>query len=391
MKDSTLYQPSNSTLSFSTNAVRGAQGGDPHSGAISHPIYQTATFEHFSVEDRSGYNYARCINPTREELERTLCLLEEGCRGFAVTSGMAAICLATSLLQSGDHIIFSDDIYGGTFRCVDETLAPNQITYDSIDLGDLDLLRATITPSTRMIIIETPTNPMMKVADIAAIAKVAKEHGILTVVDNTFLTPYFQKPIPLGADIVVHSGTKYLAGHNDTLAGAVIVADPKIGELLEIKMYIYGAGLAPMDSWLMLRGMKTLVLRMERHHQNGMKVAHWLRNHPKVTRVYYVGFEDHEGYAITQKQTTGFSGVISFDVGSRAMVDQVLERVNLILFAESLGGVESLITHPASRTHTEISEEKRLALGLTDSLLRLSVGIEDVDDLITDLAQSLED
>lgn len=393
MRNPNFYhnQNSRSSLSFTTQAVRGATGGDAHTGAISHPIYQTATFEHCSITDNSGYNYSRCINPTREELERTMCLLEGGSRAFAVSSGMAAMTLVTSLLTSGDHVILSDDVYGGTYRCVNELLSPNQITFDCVDLANLDLLAATITPSTKMILIETPTNPMMKVSDIQAISALAASHGILTVVDNTFLTPYFQTPLKLGADIVLHSGTKYLAGHNDTLAGIVVVKDEELGDQLEIKMYIFGAGLSPMDSWLTLRGLKTLVLRMNCHNDNALKMAHWLRAHPKVSRVYYVGFEDHDGYAITKRQTTGFSGVISFDVGSTDRVDHILSHLKLIIFAESLGGVETLITHPVSRTHTEISAEKREALGLTDSLLRISVGIECIDDLISDLSQAFGD
>ena len=240
-----------------------------------------------------------------------------------------------------------------------------------------------------MIFIETPTNPMMKVADIEKISKIGHDIGALVAVDNTFLTPYFQRPLTLGADIVIHSGTKYLAGHNDVLAGIVVVRDNKIGEKLEIQMYIYGAGLGPMDSWLMLRGIKTLALRMDKHAENAMKVAKWLRNEPKVEQVYYVGFEDHKDYAVTKKQTTGFGGMISFRVDSMETVNKILANLKLVTFAESLGGVESLITHPVSRTHTEISEDKRNALGITDTLLRLSVGIEDADDIIADLDQAM--
>ena len=317
-------------------------------------------------------------------------ILEEGTRAFAVNSGMAAVTLVFSLLKPGDHIVMSDDIYGGTFREVNEVLTVNGIEYDSIDLSDIDLLNKTIKKNTKMIFIETPTNPMMKVADIEKISKIGHEIGALVVVDNTFLTPYFQKPLTLGADIVIHSGTKYLAGHNDVLAGVVVVKDSKIGEKLEIQMYIYGAGLGPMDSWIMLRGLKTLALRMDKHAENAKKVATWLRNRPKVEQVYYVGFEDHKDYAVTKKQTTGFGGMISFRVDSMETVNKILTNLKLVIFAESLGGVESLITHPVSRTHTEISEEKRNALGITDTLLRLSVGIEDADDIIADLEQAMK-
>ena len=392
MKNFNEYKDANrkENLKFESKVVHGAYGTDPVTGAISFPIYQTATFKHHSVEDKSGYNYARCINPTREELERTMCILEEGNRAFAVNSGMAAVSLVMSLLKPNEHIIISDDVYGGTFRCVNEVLRPNGVEFDSIDLSDIELLKNTIKQNTKMILIETPTNPMMKVADIEKVAKIGHDIGALVVVDNTFLTPYFQKPLTLGADIVLHSGTKYLGGHNDVLSGIVVVKDEEIGQKLEIQMYINGAGLGPMDSWIMLRGIKTLALRMNKHSENAMKVATWLRNHPKVEKVYYVGFEDHKDYEVTKKQTTGFGGMISFQVDSKETVNKILGNIQLITFAESLGGVESLITHPVSRTHTEIEEEKRQALGITDTLLRLSVGIEDADDLIADLEQALK-
>ena len=391
MKDLKDYKNFNrkENLKLASKVVHGGEGVDPATGSISFPIYQTATFKHSAIETRDPYNYSRCINPTREELEKTMCILEEGTRAFAVNSGMAAITLVFSLLKPGDHIVMSDDIYGGTFREVNEVLSVNGVEYDSIDLSNTELLKKTLRPNTKMIFIETPTNPMMKVADIEKIAKIGHEAGAIVVVDNTFLTPYFQKPLTLGADIVIHSGTKYLAGHNDVLAGIVVVKDSKIGEKLEIQMYIYGAGLGPMDSWIMLRGIKTLALRMDRHAQNAMKVANWLRNQPKVEKVYYVGFEDHKDYEVTKKQTTGFGGMISFKVDSKKTVNDILSRLKLIIFAESLGGVESLITHPVSRTHTEILEEVREALGITDTLLRLSVGIEDADDIIADLDQAM--
>ncbi len=377
-------------LKFESKVVHGANGVDPITGAISYPIYQTATFKHHGLEKTDPYNYSRCINPTREELERTMCILEEGERAFAVNSGMAAVSLIMSLLKPQEHIIYSDDVYGGTYRAVNEVLQPLGIDNDSIDLTDLELLKKTIRPNTKMIFIETPTNPMMKVADIEAIAKIGHEHGALVVVDNTFLTPYYQKPLTLGADIVIHSGTKYLGGHNDVIAGIVVVKDEEIGNKLEIQMYINGAGLGPMDSWLLLRGIKTLALRMDKHSDNALKVATFLRNHPKVEKVYYVGFPDHPNYDTTKKQTTGFGGMVSFRVDSIETVNKLLSKVKLVTFAESLGGVESLITHPVSRTHTEIKEEIREALGITDTLLRLSVGIEAPEDIIADLAQSLE-
>lgn len=377
-------------LKLESIVVHGANGVDPVTGSLSYPIYQTATFKHPSIEDRTNYNYARCINPTREELERTMCILEEGVRAFAVTSGMAAECLVFSLLKPGEHVILSDDVYGGTCRVVDEVLNPNGVESNRIDLRDLDLLKRTIKENTKMIFIETPTNPMMRVADIKAICEIAHNIGAIVVVDNTFLTPYFQKPLTLGADIVLHSGTKYLGGHNDVLSGVVVVKDEAIGEKLEIGMYINGAALGPMDSWILLRGIKTLALRMKKHEENAIKVASFLRNNKHIEEVYYVGFEDHPDYETTKKQSTGFGGMISFRVDTMENVNKILNKIKLITFAESLGGVESLITHPISRTHTEVSEEIRNELGITDTLLRLSVGIEDADDIINDLKQALE-
>ena len=377
-------------LKLESIVVHGANGVDPHTGSLSYPIYQTATFKHPSIEDRTNYNYARCINPTREELERTMCILEDGERAFAVTSGMAAECLVFSLLKPGEHVILSDDVYGGTCRVVDEVLNPNGVESNRIDLRDLDLLKRTIKENTKMIFIETPTNPMMRVADIKAICEIAHNIGAIVVVDNTFLTPYFQKPLTLGADIVLHSGTKYLGGHNDVLSGVVVVKDETIGEKLEIGMYINGAALGPMDSWILLRGIKTLALRMKKHEENAIKVANFLRNNKHIEEVYYVGFEDHPDYETTKKQSTGFGGMISFRVDTMENVNKILNKIKLITFAESLGGVESLITHPISRTHTEVSEEVRNELGITDTLLRLSVGIEDAEDIINDLKQALE-
>lgn len=377
-------------LKIESIVVHGANGVDPYTGSLSYPIYQTATFKHPSIEDRTNYNYARCINPTREELERTMCILEEGVRAFAVTSGMAAECLVFSLLKPGEHVILSDDVYGGTCRVVDEVLNPNGVESNRIDLRDLDLLKRTIKENTKMIFIETPTNPMMRVADIKAICEIAHNIGAIVVVDNTFLTPYFQKPLTLGADIVLHSGTKYLGGHNDVLSGVVVVKDESIGEKLEIGMYINGAALGPMDSWILLRGIKTLALRMKKHEENAIKVASFLRNNKHIEEVYYVGFEDHPDYETTKKQSTGFGGMISFRVDTMENVNKILNKIKLITFAESLGGVESLITHPISRTHTEVSEEVRSELGITDTLLRLSVGIEDAEDIINDLKQALE-
>ncbi len=373
-----------------TKVVRGALGHDPVTGAISFPIFQSATYRHIGIKENTNFNYSRIINPTREEFERTMAILDHGYRAFAVSSGMAATSLVLTMLKPKEHVLVSDDVYGGTVRACDEVLKYNGVLYKQVDFTNLEEVKNNIKPNTKMMIIETPTNPMMKVADIKAICELAHQKGITVVVDNTFLTTYFQKPLDLGADIVVYSATKYLAGHNDVLAGVVVVKTKEQADFLNLQMAIYGACLAPMDSWLALRGLKTLAVRMDRHASNAKKVAEFLRNHPKVKKVYYVGFEDHPQYAISLKQTTGFGGMISFELDSMDTVNKFLEKINLILFAESLGGVESLVTHPASRTHTEVSKEVREKLGITDTLLRLSVGIENVDDLIADLKQALD-
>lgn len=373
-----------------TKAVRGALGHDPVTGAISFPIFQSSTYRHIGIKENTNFNYSRIINPTREELERTMAMLDHGYRAFAVSSGMAATSLVLTMLKPKEHILISDDVYGGTVRACDEVLKYTGVEYNQVDFSDLENVKKSVKPTTKMMFIETPTNPMMKVADIASICEFAHSKGITVVVDNTFLTSYYQKPLDLGADIVVYSATKYIGGHNDVLAGIVVVKTKEQAEYLNLQMAIYGACLAPMESWLTLRGLKTLSVRMDRHSSNAKQVAEFLRNHPKVKKVYYVGFPDHPGYDISLKQTTGFGGMISFELDSMDTVNSFLEKLNLILFAESLGGVESLITHPATRTHTEVSKEARDRLGITDTLLRLSVGIENVEDLISDLKQALE-
>lgn len=377
-------------LKDDTKVVRGALGHDPVTGAISFPIFQSSTYRHIGIKENTNFNYSRIINPTREEFERTMAILDHGYRAFAVSSGMAATSLVLTMLKPKEHILVSDDVYGGTVRACDEVLKYNGVEYTQIDFTDIENVKKNIRKNTKMMFIETPTNPMMKVADIAEICKLAHSKGITVVVDNTFLTSYYQKPLDLGADLVVYSATKYIGGHNDILAGVVVVKTKEQAEYLNLQMAIYGACLAPMESWLALRGLKTLAVRMDRHSENAKKIAEFLRNHPKVKKVYYVGFEDHPQYDISLKQTTGFGGMISFDLESMDTVNKFLDKINLILFAESLGGVESLVTHPATRTHTEVSREVRDKLGITDTLLRLSVGIENVDDLIADLKQALE-
>lgn len=382
-----------------SRCVHGALGSDPMTGSVSFPIFQSATFrfkalketEHGLDKDEiQGFDYTRCQNPTVQELERTIALLEEGTQGFALASGMSAVMCAFSILKPGDHVILSDDIYGGTYEIVRTVFPNNKIETSSIDLSELELVKKAIKPNTKMIFIETPTNPMMKVADIEEISKIAKQHGIVVVVDNTLLTPLYQRPLTLGADIVVHSATKYLEGHNDTIAGLVVVKDEKLAIAMRDYLKYQGACLAPLNAWLVLRGIKTLELRMQRHTENTKQVAEWLRNHPKVKKVYYIGFEDHKDYAITKKQCSGFGGMLSFEVDSRETALKLLEKVDMILFAGSLGGVESLISYPMVITHHEVPEEVREALGINDRLLRLSIGIENVEDIINDLKQALE-
>lgn len=373
-----------------SKVVHGALGSDPMTGSVSFPIFQTATFRFKALGDSLGFDYTRCQNPTIEELERTMAILEEGTEAFALASGMSAVMCALSILKTGDHIILSDDIYGGTYEIAQTVLPDNKIETTFVDLSDIELFKKSIKPNTKMVFIETPTNPMMKVADIAEISKIAKQYGIIVAVDNTLLTPYYQKPLTLGADIVVHSGTKYLEGHNDTMAGIVVVKDAVIGMAMRNYLKYQGACLAPLNAWLVLRGIKTLEIRMQRHSENTKKVAEWLRNHPKVKKVYYIGFEDHKDYKTTIKQCTGFGGMLSFEVDSKETALNLIEKVDMILFAGSLGGVESLITYPMVVTHHEVPEDVREALGINERFLRLSVGIEDPDDIINDLKQALE-
>ena len=372
-------------LAFDSKVVHGALGTEPLTGAVSMPIFQAATFRHPEFGQTTGFAYSRLENPTRLELERTMAILEGGIRGFAFSSGQAANMAVFSLLEPGDHIILSDDIYGGTFRIIGDVFGKYGIEHTYVDMSDLDAVQAAIQKNTKMFFIETPTNPMMKVADIHAVSEIAKGIGALTVVDNTFLTPYFQKPLTLGADIVTHSSTKYLGGHNDTISGIVVVKDDEeIAEKINIHIKSHGSQLAPLDSWLVLRGIKTLAVRMDKHNANAKKVAHWLREQKKVEKVYYVGFEDHKDYDVTLKQTTGFGGMISFTVDSEETVMKILKNVDMIMFAESLGGTETLITYPTTQTHEDTPEDVKEKLGITRSFLRMSVGIENPDDIIAE-------
>ena len=377
-------------LHFDSKVVHGALGCEPITGAVSMPIFQSATFRHPELGQSTGFAYSRVQNPTRQELERTMAILEGGIEGFAFTSGQAANMAVFSLLNPGEHVILSDDIYGGTFRIVGDVFGRYGIEHTYVDMSNEDEVKAAIRPNTRMVFIETPTNPMMKVADIHAISEIAKGIGALTVVDNTFLTPYFQKPLQLGADIVTHSSTKYLGGHNDTISGIVVVKDDKeVADKIRVHIKSHGSQLAPQDCWLVLRGIKTLAVRMDKHNENAMKVAEWLRTQPKVKEVFYVGFQDHKSYEVTRRQTTGFGGMISFTVDSVETVKKILKNVDMIMFAESLGGTETLITYPTTQTHEDTPKDIKEKLGITDCFLRMSVGIENAQDIIADLDRAM--
>ena len=359
-----------------------------HYGSVSFPIYQTATYAHPAVGNSTGFDYSRLQNPTREHLEKVVCQLEGVIDALALSSGMAAITLVMELFNPGDHIIADSDLYGGSIRLFDNVSSKNGICFTRVNCAT-ENLEPLITPSTKAIYIETPTNPMMNVTDIAKTAELAKKHGLLLIVDNTFMSPYFQNPLALGADIVIHSGTKYLAGHNDTLAGFVVTNRIDIQEKLRFLIKTTGSGLAPFDSWLVLRGIKTLSIRMEKAQENAGKIAEWLKNQKSVTRVIYPGLADHPGHEIMKKQSRGFGAMLTFQTDTTEHALSVLNRVKLIQYAESLGGVESLITYPTTQTHADVPEEIRLKNGITPATLRLSVGIENAEDLIADLQQAL--
>ncbi len=376
-------------LNIDTKVVHGGKCFDPLTGAVSIPIYQSATFRHPGLNQTTGYDYSRLQNPTREEVENTLAYLENGSNAFAFSSGMAAISTVLSLFSPGQHIVVSDDLYGGTYRLFEEIYKKYGIDFTYVDTSKIEEIEASLNENTAAIFIETPSNPTMKVADIKLIADLAKKRNILTIVDNTFLTPLFQRPLDLGADIVVHSATKYLGGHNDTLAGFVVVNDVNLAERLKLIQKSEGAVLSPFDSWLILRGIKTLSVRLLKQQENAIAIAKWLKSNNNVEKVYYVGLPEHEGYEISKKQATGFGAMLSFTVKDEALVEKILERVKLIMFAESLGGVETLITYPIVQTHSAIPKEIRDRIGVNEKLLRLSVGIENAEDIINDLEQAM--
>lgn len=375
--------------SFETIAVSGVSGGDKATGAISYPIYQAATFKHHGLNNSTGYDYSRAQNPTREEAEKTLAVLEGGKEALGFSSGIAAITACIHLFKSGDNIILSDDLYGGTYRLFEDIYKDFGISATFVDTTNTDNISKVLEENTRAVFIETPSNPMMKVTDIKAVAEITKENGLLLLVDNTFLTPYYQRPLELGADLVIHSGTKFIGGHHDLLAGFIVANNEELIQKLRRIHMSTGATLSPFDSWLVLRGLKTLHIRLDRAQENTLKIAKYLQSNPNIEKVYYVGLEDFEGYELNKKQSTGFGATLSFRVKDKGLIPQILNNVQVIRFAESLGGVETLVTYPITQTHSEIPEDIKKRLGVDEYLLRLSVGIENVDDLLNDLESAI--
>ncbi len=375
---------------FSTVCLHAGQVPDPSTGAIVTPIYQTSTYVQDGLGRHKGYEYARTQNPTRAALEGNLAAIEAGRAAFAFASGMAATGAITSMLKSGDHVVVSDNVYGGTFRLFEQVLSRYQLTFTYVDTADLDATRRAFTPATRLLFVETPSNPIMRITDLAGAAQLAHQHGARLAVDNTFASPCLQRPIEFGADLVMHSTTKYLNGHSDSVGGIVVATRDEDIEWLQFVQNAAGAILGPFDAWLVLRGTKTLPIRMAQHNANGMALAKRLAAHPKVSRVYYPGLPDHPQHALASRQMKGFGGMLAFDLGSLEAARRLLEGVSLMALAESLGGVETLISHPATMTHASVPAPHRAALGITDGLVRISAGIEDIADLEEDLAQGLD-
>ena len=380
-----------STIKLATKFIHAGAEPDPSTGAIMTPIYQTSTYVQEAPGKNKGYEYARSQNPTRKALEDALAVIENGKYGLAFSSGVAATDAVIKLLQPGDEVIAGNDMYGGTYRLFTKIFEKFGIKFHYVNMQEVQHIKAAITPHTRLIWTETPTNPLMNITDIAAVAALAKANNILLCVDNTFASPYLQNPLDLGADIVMHSSTKYLGGHSDTIQGALVMNDTDLREKLYFIQKSCGAVPGPMDCFLVLRGIKTLHVRMKEHCANGIAIAQWLRKHPKIGKVYWPGFEDHPGYAIAKRQMRGFGGMISFELKDDSIeaAIKVLSSTKLFSLAESLGGVESLINHPASMTHASIPKAERIKNGLSDSLIRLSVGIEDAEDLIEDLRRAI--
>lgn len=369
--------------------IHGGIYGDPLTGAVNVPIYQTSTYEQQGLGINKGWEYSRSGNPTRAALEALIAELEGGTAGFAFASGLAAISTVLALFHAGDKIIISSNVYGGTFRLLDQVFRNFQITYSVEDTTDLTGLDSSITPDVKAILVESPANPLLTVTDLAGVAALAKRHGILTIVDNTFMTPYLQRPIELGADIVVHSATKYLGGHSDLVAGLAVVNSPELAEKIAFLQNAIGGVLQPFDSFLLIRGIKTLGVRMDRHVQNAEAAARFLRDHKAVKKVYYPGLPDAQGYEVNRRQARNGGAMISFELHERYDIKKFFSSLRLIALAESLGGVESLVCHPASMTHASIPYETRQEIGITDGLIRLSIGIEHIDDLLADLDQAI--
>jgi len=377
------------TARFSTICIHAGQEPDPSTGAIITPIYQTSTYVQDELGRHKGYEYARTQNPTRAALERNVAAIEGGKAAYAFASGMAAIGATATMLEAGDHVVVTDNTYGGTFRLFDKVLTKYKLTFSYVDTSRLDLIEQAMRPETKMLFVETPTNPVMRLTDLARAAEIAHARNVRLVVDNTFASPCVQRPIESGADLVIHSTTKYLNGHSDSVGGIVIAVRDDDIQWLQFIQNAEGAILSPFDSWLVLRGTKTLALRMAQHNANGLALAEFLASHPKVEQVFYPGLTTHPQHDLARRQMQGFGGMLSFDVGSFEGARRVLNRVRLMALAESLGGVETLISHPASMTHASVPPERRKAIGLTDSLVRISAGIEDSQDLIDDIEQAL--
>ena len=376
-------------MGFSTDAIHAGQEPDPSTGAVVVPIYQTSTYVQEELGKHKGYEYSRTGNPTRTALERNMAVLEGGHSALAFASGMAAINAVLTLLKSGDHVVCSEGAYGGTPRLFDAVLKNFGLDFTYVDTTRADNVAKELRPNTRMVFVETPTNPLMKITDLAAVVEITRPRNLLLVVDNTFLSPFFQKPLQFGADIVVHSTTKYLNGHSDGVGGVAVLARKEEAARLKFIQNAAGAILGPFDSWLVLRGVKTLAVRMRQHETNALAIAQYLSRHPKIKKVNYPGLADHPQHALARKQMTGFGGMMSFETGSMENARKMLNRARLCSLGESLGGVETLICHPATMTHAYFSEEERQRLGITQGLVRLSVGIEDVEDILADLEQAL--
>jgi len=376
-------------MGFATIAIHSGQEPDPTTGAVTVPIYQTSTYAQEGLGKHKGYEYARTQNPTRHALERNIAALEGGQYGFAFASGMAAIDATLRLVKAGEHVIVSDNTYGGTARLFTRVLANYNLEFDFVDTSEALNVEAAFKPNTKMVFIETPTNPVMILTDLREVSEVAHRAGALVVCDNTFMSPYLQRPIEFGVDVVVHSTTKYLNGHSDGVGGVVVLNNEDDAAWIGFIQNSAGAILSPFDSWLVMRGTKTLALRMEQHDKSGRAVAAFLEEHPKVKKVYYPGSASHPQHALAKRQQRGFGGMVAFDVGSLSVARIVLESVKLCTLAESLGGVETLVSHPATMTHASVDTEKRERLGITDGLVRISVGLEDTDDIIADLDQAL--